>query len=78
MNKFKIGDTVFVLNIGYELPLIEAVKINAISQKEDGIYYTTHGIDWFLEDMIFKSKKEAYQFIKKQCENEINNPEGIL
>lgn len=76
MNKFNIDETVFTLNVGieFELPFILNFKIKEISRKSAGIYYSENGFKWFPEEIVFKSRKDASQFIINNVENELKNP----
>lgn len=74
MNKFNIGENVFTLNMGCELQFILNFKITEISKKFDGIiYYSENGLKWFPEETVFKSCKDAYQFIINKAQNELKN-----
>jgi hypothetical protein len=74
MNRFNIGDRIFLLNIGNKLPLTVDFLVSGIKKTDEGIYYTEDDYSWVSEKSLFETRKEAHNFIRSQCEIEMNNP----
>ncbi len=77
MNKFSIGDKVYMYCGSMCSPLVTDIVINGIISNEGSILYTTDRSAWIREEYLFKARKEAYNALIQQAENEMQQPENL-
>lgn len=81
MNKFNIGDQVFLFSLTSTGVYVSSFVISMMEKKPDGIFYggfTPNGSFEHAapEKALFKTRKDAYDFIMHQCEQQMKNPTG--
>ena len=72
-SKFKVGDVVYISEIGGGIPIIsEEIVVNIDKDGRGIIYYDTNLTDMVDESSVFKTKKQALKKLKNDVKDIIN------
>lgn len=77
-SKYSIGDKLYCFNVGMQHPLVNEIIVAGVVKNDDGLYYSADKSLWIKEEFLYPTRKDSYNALIQQAQNEMNQPVSLV